>query len=119
MCDYAVSAPLQAFWKQKGFSGEIVAGSSTGCPFSVTFDATSPSGNAALVGFITGQGASVWSSQEVMSSHCTDSAIQLIIFCIFVRDYLFKNKHVRVARVGQLNLVLSVFINELNIWELS
>ncbi|TNN55974.1 Amine oxidase [flavin-containing] A [Liparis tanakae] len=53
-----------AFWKEKGFSGEIVAGSSTGCPFCVTFDATSPSGNAALVGFIAGQQASQWSSKE-------------------------------------------------------
>nr|XP_020456675.1 probable flavin-containing monoamine oxidase A [Monopterus albus] len=54
----------KAFWKEKGFSGEIVAGSSTDCPFSVTFDATSPSGNAALVGLITGQQASQWSSKE-------------------------------------------------------
>ncbi|KAK5851765.1 hypothetical protein PBY51_023293 [Eleginops maclovinus] len=53
-----------AFWREKGFSGEIVAGSSTGCPFCVTFDATSPSGNAALVGFIAGQQASQWSSKE-------------------------------------------------------
>ncbi|KAK1884059.1 putative flavin-containing monoamine oxidase A [Dissostichus eleginoides] len=53
-----------AFWREKGFSGEIVAGSSTECPFCVTFDATSPSGNAALVGFIAGQQASQWSSKE-------------------------------------------------------
>ncbi|KAF3702254.1 putative flavin-containing monoamine oxidase A [Channa argus] len=53
-----------AFWKENGFSGEIVAGSSTNCPFSVTFDATSPSGNAALVGFIAGKHASQWSSKE-------------------------------------------------------
>lgn len=56
----------KAFWKEKGFSGEIVAGSSTGCPFCVTFDATSPSDNAALVGFIAGQQASQWHSKEVM-----------------------------------------------------
>ncbi|XP_059214605.1 LOW QUALITY PROTEIN: probable flavin-containing monoamine oxidase A [Centropristis striata] len=54
-----------AFWKVKGFSGEIVAGPSDECPFCVTFDATSPSGNAALVGFIAGQQASRWSSEEV------------------------------------------------------
>ncbi|XP_034458880.1 amine oxidase [flavin-containing] A-like isoform X2 [Hippoglossus hippoglossus] len=53
-----------AFWREKGFSGEIVAGSSTDCPFCVTFDATSPGGNAALVGFIAGQQASQWSSKE-------------------------------------------------------
>uniref|UniRef100_A0A673C254 Amine oxidase n=1 Tax=Sphaeramia orbicularis TaxID=375764 RepID=A0A673C254_9TELE len=53
-----------AFWKEKGFSGEIVAGSSTDCPFCVTFDATNPSGSAALVGFIAGQGASQWTSKE-------------------------------------------------------
>ncbi|XP_069017999.1 probable flavin-containing monoamine oxidase A [Embiotoca jacksoni] len=53
-----------AFWKEKGFSGEVVAGSSTDCPFCVTFDATSPAGNAALVGFISGQQASYWSSKE-------------------------------------------------------
>ncbi|KAM9323026.1 LOW QUALITY PROTEIN: putative flavin-containing monoamine oxidase A [Pholidichthys leucotaenia] len=54
-----------AFWKEKGFSGEMIAGSSTGCPFSATFDATSPNGNAALVGFITGQEASHWSTKEI------------------------------------------------------
>lgn len=53
-----------AFWKDKGFSGEIVAGSSTECPFCVTFDASTPSGNAALVGFIAGQQASQWTSKE-------------------------------------------------------
>ncbi|KAM6902914.1 putative flavin-containing monoamine oxidase A [Xenentodon cancila] len=54
-----------AFWKEKGFSGEIVAGSSTECPFCVTFDATNPQGDAALVGFISGQHASYWSAKEV------------------------------------------------------
>ncbi|XP_049909125.1 probable flavin-containing monoamine oxidase A [Epinephelus moara] len=53
-----------AFWREKGFSGEIVTGSSTECPFCVTFDATSPNGNAALVGFIAGEQASQWSSEE-------------------------------------------------------
>ncbi|XP_061590423.1 probable flavin-containing monoamine oxidase A [Cololabis saira] len=54
-----------AFWKEKGFSGEIVAGSSTDCPFCVTFDATTPQGDAALVGFIAGQHAPYWSAKEV------------------------------------------------------
>ncbi|KAK5900602.1 hypothetical protein CgunFtcFv8_025550 [Champsocephalus gunnari] len=53
-----------AFWREKGFSGEILAGSSTECPFCVIFDATSPSGNAVLVGFIASQQASQWSSKE-------------------------------------------------------
>ncbi|KAI3362021.1 hypothetical protein L3Q82_012358, partial [Scortum barcoo] len=53
-----------AFWKEKGFSGEIVTGPLSDCPFCVTFDATSPSGNAALVGFIAGHQASQWSSKE-------------------------------------------------------
>ncbi|XP_047228580.1 probable flavin-containing monoamine oxidase A isoform X2 [Girardinichthys multiradiatus] len=53
-----------AFWKEKGFSGEIVAGSSTHCPFCVTFDATSPRGSPALVGFISGQQATLWSTKE-------------------------------------------------------
>ncbi|CAJ1071286.1 probable flavin-containing monoamine oxidase A [Xyrichtys novacula] len=53
-----------AFWKDKGFSGEIVTGSSTDCPFCVTFDATSPSGNAALVGFFAGELATHWTSRE-------------------------------------------------------
>lgn len=53
-----------AFWRDKGFSGEIVTGSFTGCPFCVTFDATSPSGNAALVGFISGQQATYWTTRE-------------------------------------------------------
>ncbi|XP_017280974.1 probable flavin-containing monoamine oxidase A [Kryptolebias marmoratus] len=53
-----------AFWKEKGFSGEIVTGSSSNSPFCVTFDATSPYGNPALVGFIAGQQASHWSPKE-------------------------------------------------------
>uniref|UniRef100_A0A668A0I9 Amine oxidase n=1 Tax=Myripristis murdjan TaxID=586833 RepID=A0A668A0I9_9TELE len=53
-----------AFWRERGFSGEIVARPSSECPFCVTFDATSPSGNAALVGFIAAQQASQWSSRE-------------------------------------------------------
>ncbi|XP_022063787.2 probable flavin-containing monoamine oxidase A [Acanthochromis polyacanthus] len=53
-----------AFWREKGFSGEIMAGPSTECPFCVTFDATSPNGNAALVGFISGQQATYWTSKE-------------------------------------------------------
>lgn len=53
-----------AFWKDKGFSGEIVAGSSTGCPFCVVFDATSPNGNPALVGFISAQSATYWTNKE-------------------------------------------------------
>lgn len=67
----------QAFWKEKGFSGEIVAGSSTDSPFSVTFDATSPNGNAALVGFIAGQQASLWSSKEVMGWQCGEKVIHI------------------------------------------
>ncbi|CAG5867239.1 unnamed protein product [Menidia menidia] len=52
------------FWKERGFSGEIVAGPSTDCPFCVTFDATSHKGNAALVGFISAQQAYHWSTKE-------------------------------------------------------
>lgn len=63
----------QAFWREKGFSGEIVAGSSTECPFCVTFDATSPFGNAALVGFIAGQQASHWEPKEVMEKCCREA----------------------------------------------
>lgn len=56
---------LQAFWKQKGFSGEIVARPSERCPFGATFDASSPSGSPALVGFIAGAQACYWNSREV------------------------------------------------------
>ncbi|XP_031658098.1 amine oxidase [flavin-containing] B [Oncorhynchus kisutch] len=53
-----------AFWREKGFSGEIVARPSAECPLSVTFDGTSPSGSAAIVGFISGVQAYDWSSRE-------------------------------------------------------
>ncbi|KAM4634033.1 putative flavin-containing monoamine oxidase A isoform 2-T2 [Polymixia lowei] len=53
-----------AFWREKGLSGEIVAQPSGDCPLSVTFDATSPGRNAALVGFIAGLQASEWSCRE-------------------------------------------------------
>lgn len=52
---------LQTFWREHGLSGEaitmggksIIASCSTG-PLSVVFDATTPSGNPAVVSFIGG-----------------------------------------------------------------
>lgn len=74
----------QAFWKEKGFSGEIVAGSSTNCPFSATFDATSSNGNAALVGFIAGEQATQWGSKEVMTYQRVDGFSDIVfIFKVF------------------------------------
>ncbi|MEQ2158612.1 hypothetical protein GOODEAATRI_014189 [Goodea atripinnis] len=67
-----------AFWKEKGFSGEIVAGSSTHCPFCVTFDATSPRGSPALVGFISGQQATLWSTKEVKGIRAETILIKLL-----------------------------------------
>ncbi|KAJ0015507.1 hypothetical protein NQD34_009127 [Periophthalmus magnuspinnatus] len=63
MIKFIITYPT-AFWKEKGFSGEIVTGETTGCPFCVTFDATSPTGNPALVGFFAGQQASYWTNKE-------------------------------------------------------
>lgn len=64
-----------------------MAGLSSDSPFSVTFDATTPSGNAALVGFIAGHQASLWSSKEVMSYQChtkqlISSLVQLSLDCV-------------------------------------
>ncbi|KAG8010847.1 Amine oxidase [flavin-containing] A [Nibea albiflora] len=53
-----------AFWKEKGFSGEVVTGSSSKCPFNLTLDASSPYGSPALVGFIAGEQATEWSPKE-------------------------------------------------------
>ncbi|XP_062340788.1 amine oxidase [flavin-containing] B [Osmerus eperlanus] len=53
-----------AFWRKKGFSGEIVAQPSEACPLCVTFDATTPRGSPALVGFIAGLQAYHWSNRE-------------------------------------------------------
>ncbi|KAI1905007.1 hypothetical protein AGOR_G00011520 [Albula goreensis] len=52
-----------AFWREKGFSGEIAVQPSAVCPFCVTFDATSPSRNPALVGFIASEQASDWGTR--------------------------------------------------------
>ncbi|XP_036384088.1 probable flavin-containing monoamine oxidase A [Megalops cyprinoides] len=62
MMKFIITYPT-AFWREKGFSGEIVAQPSEECPFSVTFDATSPAGNPALVGFIAGEQALDWSTR--------------------------------------------------------
>lgn len=64
MMKFIVTYPT-AFWKEKGFSGEIVARPSEDCPLSVTFDATSPRGNPALVGFITGVQAHDWCDRKM------------------------------------------------------
>ncbi|XP_067088236.1 amine oxidase [flavin-containing]-like, partial [Osmerus mordax] len=53
-----------AFWRKKGFSGEIVAQPSEASPLCVTFDATTPRGSPALVGFIAGLQAYHWSNRE-------------------------------------------------------
>ncbi|XP_066507699.1 probable flavin-containing monoamine oxidase A [Hoplias malabaricus] len=64
MTKFIITYPT-AFWKQKGFSGEIVSRPSEDCPFGVTFDATSPGGSPALVGFIAGEQACYWNSKEM------------------------------------------------------
>ncbi|XP_041914302.1 probable flavin-containing monoamine oxidase A [Alosa sapidissima] len=64
MIKFIITYPT-AFWREKGFSGEIVTRPSNDCPFSVTYDATSPSGSAALVGFIAGLQAHDWASRKV------------------------------------------------------
>uniref|UniRef100_A0A671RLF3 Amine oxidase n=1 Tax=Sinocyclocheilus anshuiensis TaxID=1608454 RepID=A0A671RLF3_9TELE len=64
MTKFIITYPT-AFWKEKGFSGEIVARPSEDCPLSVTFDATSPRGNPALVGFITGVQARDWCDRKM------------------------------------------------------
>ncbi|KAI5099495.1 putative flavin-containing monoamine oxidase A isoform X2, partial [Silurus meridionalis] len=63
MTKFIITYPT-AFWKQKGYSGEILARPSIQCPFGVTFDASSPSGSPALVGFIAGVQACYWNSRE-------------------------------------------------------
>ncbi|XP_066570301.1 probable flavin-containing monoamine oxidase A isoform X2 [Amia ocellicauda] len=62
MMKFIVTYPT-AFWREKGYSGEVVTQPSSDCPFSVTFDATSPSGNPALVGFVAGVQATDWSNR--------------------------------------------------------
>ncbi|XP_028829091.1 probable flavin-containing monoamine oxidase A [Denticeps clupeoides] len=63
MLKFIITYPT-AFWREKGFSGEIVARPSKDCPLSATFDATTPKGNAALVGFIAGVQACDWSVKK-------------------------------------------------------
>ncbi|KAA0703845.1 Amine oxidase [flavin-containing] [Triplophysa tibetana] len=64
MLKFIITYPT-AFWRNKGFSGEIVTRPSEDCPLSVTFDATSPRGNPALVGFIAGVQARDWCGKEM------------------------------------------------------
>ncbi|XP_059142720.1 probable flavin-containing monoamine oxidase A [Physella acuta] len=60
----------KAFWRAKGFSGEIVSdgGEATlpGCiynPICITYDATTHNGSPALVGFMAGEPAVEWAKQ--------------------------------------------------------
>ncbi|XP_039625600.1 probable flavin-containing monoamine oxidase A isoform X1 [Polypterus senegalus] len=50
-----------AFWRDMGLSGEIVNRSTIEYPICVTYDATSSEGNPAIVGFISGEQAVIWS----------------------------------------------------------
>lgn len=60
----------QAYWRDAGYSGEVVSnggdrllpGCSSG-PISIVYDATTDSGVAALVGFIAGQHATEWKAK--------------------------------------------------------
>uniref|UniRef100_H3B1N0 Amine oxidase n=1 Tax=Latimeria chalumnae TaxID=7897 RepID=H3B1N0_LATCH len=52
-----------AFWREKGYSGEIVCNGCFDSPLSFTFDATSSTGNPALVGFIAAGQALEWSQK--------------------------------------------------------
>ncbi|XP_013393627.1 amine oxidase [flavin-containing] A [Lingula anatina] len=56
------------FWRDAGFSGEIVTCGRTKTgedgPLGVVFDATSPNGNPALVGFVAAKQAVKWSCDE-------------------------------------------------------
>lgn len=85
-----LSVSHQAFWKDKGLSGEIVTGPSTDCPFSVTFDATSPNGNAALVGFIAGQQATLWSPKEVKACQRGNTVISVSLCASISNLFLFR-----------------------------
>lgn len=49
------------FWREKGFSGEVLTTSS---PLCLYYDATNYRGSAALVGFTAGDGAVNWSGRE-------------------------------------------------------
>ncbi|MBN3293549.1 AOFA oxidase, partial [Polypterus senegalus] len=54
-----------AFWRDMGLSGEIVNRSTIEYPICVTYDATSSEGNPAIVGFISGEQAVIWSQATV------------------------------------------------------
>lgn len=61
---------LQAYWRLKGFSGEIVTtdprpGQALPGALSIVYDATSDQGHPALVGFIGGDQATVWADKSV------------------------------------------------------
>ena len=61
-CLIIICASIKAFWREDGFSGEVVsnggppkaAGTTTG-PICIAYDATSAKGNPALVTFIGGE----------------------------------------------------------------
>ncbi|MBN3317432.1 AOFA oxidase, partial [Atractosteus spatula] len=75
MMKFIVTYPT-TFWRENGFSGEIVTQPSSECPFSVTYDATSTSGNPALVGFIAGAQAADWCHRELEDRR--DAVIQTL-----------------------------------------
>ncbi|XP_039625601.1 probable flavin-containing monoamine oxidase A isoform X2 [Polypterus senegalus] len=69
-----------AFWRDMGLSGEIVNRSTIEYPICVTYDATSSEGNPAIVGFISGEQAVIWSqatdwSQEAFNGGCPVSVM--------------------------------------------
>ncbi|XP_060076622.1 probable flavin-containing monoamine oxidase A [Ylistrum balloti] len=66
-----ISTYREAFWKSNGQSGEAVTyggpSDASGCdvgPLSIVFDATTPTGNPALVSFLSGDQAIQWGRQD-------------------------------------------------------
>lgn len=67
-----VATYATAFWRKAGFSGDMARSSCEGVcesnPVAITFDATTSTGNPAILGFITSYAAAKWSSVKVYSS---------------------------------------------------
>lgn len=64
-----VATYATAFWRKAGFSGDMARSSGEGVcesnPVAITFDATTSTGNPAILGFITSYAAAKWSSVKV------------------------------------------------------
>lgn len=93
----------QAFWREKGFSGEVLSYGGgkveRGCdagPISATYDATTYRGHPAIVGFMASKSGVQWNSKDV-SCVSINIAVEWLALLLYIQEAVFHISDWRLA----------------------